>query len=229
MVKILLILLLIFTNVYALEDSNIVRTHSTNVTHVMPDGKIKRIVVAREAHKDCAKTTFDAREFWGGNYASRDVAEHCKATYIKNAGKISPIKIDKDIITFGELEVLKYIKDMQNNKKMLFVDSRKPSWFKRGTIPSAVNIPFTYFTNQKYAKYKKDALRYFGVKQTDNGYDFSHARTILFFCNGIWCGQSPEMIKALISLGYPTDKMKWYRGGLQNWTSVGMTTTKTAQ
>jgi len=229
MLRVLFVLLIAFTSVYALKDSLITRTHSVNVAHVMPDGKSKRISVGREANKDCAKTAFAAREFWGGNHASRDVAEHCKATYIKTAGVISPMKMHKDIITYGELEVLKYIQDMQDNKKLLFVDSRKPSWFKHGTIPSAVNIPFTYFTNPKYAKYKKDALRYFGVKKTDNGYDFSHVRTILFFCNGIWCGQSPEMIKALISLGYPTSKMKWYRGGLQNWTSVGMTTTNTAQ
>jgi len=225
MLRLYLILLLTLTGVQALEDSTILRTHSIDVKYTLPNGKVKETVIAREVKKDCAKTMFDAREFWGGNYASRDVADHCKATYIKTAGEISPMKIHKDIITFGELEVLEYIKKMQNDKTILFVDSRKPNWFKRATIPSAINIPYTYFTNPKYAKYKKDVLRYFGVKKTDNGYDFSRARTILFFCNGIWCEQSPKMIKALISLGYPASKIKWNRGGLQNWTSVGFTTT----
>ncbi len=33
------------------------------------------------------------------------------------------------------------------------------------------------------------------------------------FCNAIWCGQSPEAMKELIAIGYPQEKMKWYRGG----------------
>jgi rhodanese-related sulfurtransferase len=229
MLKILFVTVLILTSINAIDDSTIVRTHNIQVKYNLPNGKIKQTVIARESYEDCARITFDAREFWGGNYASRDVSDHCKATYIKTAGKISPMKIHKDIMTFGELEVLAYIKKMQNDKMMLFIDSRKPNWYKRSTIPSAINIPYTYFTNPKYEKYKEDALRYFGVKKTDTGYDFTHARTILFFCNGIWCGQSPEMIHALLSLGYPATKMKWYRGGLQNWTSVGLTTTSTAR
>ena len=226
MSKKIFICLSIFTSLYGLDNSTTVRKHTTSVTHIMPNGETKQVLISREIPKDCINTPFDAREFWGGNYASRDVEEHCKATYIKTAGKVSPIKMHKNIDTFGELEVLKYLKEKQNNKNMLFVDCRKPHWYRNGTIPSAINIPYTYFTNPKYTKYKQDALRYFGVKKTEDGYDFSQAKTILFFCNGIWCGQSPEMIHALISLGYPDSKMKWYRGGLQNWTSVGFTITK---
>ena len=46
------------------------------------------------------------------------------------------------------------------------------------------------------------------------------------FCNGIWCGQSPEAMKELIAIGYPQEKMKWYRGGMQSWLSLGLTTVK---
>ena len=44
------------------------------------------------------------------------------------------------------------------------------------------------------------------------------------FCNGIWCAQSKRAIKELLSMGYPKEKLLWYRGGLQDWKIVGFTT-----
>ena len=44
------------------------------------------------------------------------------------------------------------------------------------------------------------------------------------FCNGAWCGQSTESMKALTAIGYPEEKLKWYRGGMQSWLSLGLTT-----
>lgn len=44
------------------------------------------------------------------------------------------------------------------------------------------------------------------------------------FCNGLWCGQSPRNIKGLLKLGYPARKLIWYRGGMQDWEAVGLTT-----
>jgi hypothetical protein len=64
----------------------------------------------------------------------------------------------------------------------------------------------------------------FGAVKTDKGWDFSNAKTLVLFCNGIWCGQSSINIRTLAKLGYPVEKMKWYRGGLQDWVSVGLTT-----
>jgi rhodanese-related sulfurtransferase len=46
----------------------------------------------------------------------------------------------------------------------------------------------------------------------------------LLWCNGPWCGQSPRAIRALISLGYPAEKLYYYRGGMQMWQSLGLTT-----
>ena len=66
----------------------------------------------------------------------------------------------------------------------------------------------------------------FGVVEKNGKYDFTNAKTLLVFCNGIWCGQSPEAMKELITIGYPQEKMKWYRGGMQSWLSVGLSTIK---
>ena len=34
----------------------------------------------------------------------------------------------------------------------------------------------------------------------------------------------PESMKELIAIGYPEEKLKWYRGGMQSWLSLGLTT-----
>jgi rhodanese-related sulfurtransferase len=38
--------------------------------------------------------------------------------------------------------------------------------------------------------------------------------------------QGPRTLRALLKLGYPAAKLKWYRGGIQAWESVGLTTVR---
>ena len=54
-------------------------------------------------------------------------------------------------------------------------------------------------------------------------WDFSQAKTLVMFCNGIWCPQSPAAIRRLLAMGYPAAKIKYYRGGMQNWFALGLT------
>jgi hypothetical protein len=43
----------------------------------------------------------------------------------------------------------------------------------------------------------------------------------------MWCGQSPSNIKDLVNkFKYPVDKIKWYRGGMQDWEILGLSTAK---
>ena len=67
-----------------------------------------------------------------------------------------------------------------------------------------------------------------GVKQRDGFWDFDQVRALVLFCNGSWCGQSPTTIKGLLKIGYPAHKILWYRGGMQDWESLGLTTLKPA-
>jgi rhodanese-related sulfurtransferase len=58
----------------------------------------------------------------------------------------------------------------------------------------------------------------------DKQWDFSGAKTVILWCNGSWCGQSPRAIRGMIKHGYPKDKIKYYRGGMQAWQALGLTT-----
>lgn len=132
---------------------------------------------------------------------------------------IEPFIASDGIETFGELEVLDFI----SKKKGLFIDARLENWYAKSAIPSAVNIPFKLFLSETPAREK--ILKDLGGEYTKDGeWNFSNAKTILLYCNGAWCGQSPTAINALMELGYPKSKMKYYRGGMQSWQLLGLTT-----
>ncbi|MDH3355785.1 MAG: rhodanese-like domain-containing protein [Chromatiales bacterium] len=132
--------------------------------------------------------------------------------------------------TVAELEVLYYAKLAgDGDKSILIVDARTPDWAQRGTIPTSINVPFTKLVASKGANDVTiaDALEKFGAVEKDDGsWDFSKAKTLVQFCNGMWCGQSPLAIKALVKLGYPANKLKYYRGGMQSWETLGLPTVK---
>lgn len=225
---IMLCFFLLFVHVQA--EPKMIHAHSIEVSYTDKAGNTQKAKIARDYDVRCREVPFNGPTFWNGEYAKTEVPEFCKKTFITTAGKLSPMKMHPQIDTYGELEVLEFLEEMQDDPNMLFVDSRRTGWYEALTIPSAINIPFIYFTERgKWEKEKLKALKLFGVKQTMGGYDFSKAKTILFFCNGVWCRQSPKMIEALLEMGYPPEKMKWYRGGLQSWLNVGMTSSRTPQ
>lgn len=132
---------------------------------------------------------------------------------------VQPFIVTEGVDTYGELEVLDFIA----KNKGEFVDARLENWFKKSAIPGARNIPFKLFLSDTPERTK--VLKSLGAGYNKNGeWDFSNAKTILFYCNGAWCGQSPTAIHALIKLGYPKEKMKYYRGGMQSWQLLGLTT-----
>jgi hypothetical protein len=61
---------------------------------------------------------------------------------------------------------------------------------------------------------------------TSKVFDYSGAKTLVLFCNGMWCGQSPASIKTLLKYGYPAEKIKYFRGGMQTWEILGLSTAK---
>jgi len=192
------------------------------------EGKPYALKVKRNIPLECKEVLINNEMLWTGNFAHKSVPKACKSTYVHTKGRLLPMHLDMDIETYAELEILHTLKEMKTNPNLLLIDSRKKSWFSYRTIPGAINMPFNYFKEREEYEFEFEfALKYLGVtKDKDGEYNFDNAKTIVLFCNGSWCSQSPDMIFALMKVGYPSENLKWYRGGMQDWLSAGMTSTK---
>jgi rhodanese-related sulfurtransferase len=158
---------------------------------------------------------------------------------------VNPLNIADGVATVAELEVIKFMETSMHRGDGLIIDARTSSWHEKGTIPGSINIPFTVFEKPADDPELAEVLERFGAKERDDvnvvmrslekvglfsgdqktdTWDFSEAKQLLLWCNGPWCGQSPRAIRALISLGYPAEKLYYYRGGMQMWQSLGLTT-----
>ncbi|MEQ1662975.1 MAG: rhodanese-like domain-containing protein [Thiobacillus sp.] len=144
---------------------------------------------------------------------------------------VQPYELAPGVKTIGELEMIDYLKQLATHPNLMVVDSRTPDWVERGTIPGAVNIPWDRLNIGKSDPITvQDILtKQLGAVERDGFWDFSAAKTLVLFCNGQWCGQSPTNIKGLLKIGYPASKLMWYRGGMQEWENLGLTTVKPAK
>jgi len=221
----IILFLIPFTMVSANMDFEYV---GVEVNMTTAENKKKSFLVKRHIPQECKKVLINNKNLWTGDFAHKSVPAVCKSTFVHTKGKLLPITLDPDLETYGELEVLAFIKEMQHNDEMLLIDGRTESWYAYFTIPGAINIPFIYIKRKKEYEFEfEDALKLFGVKKDKEGeYDFSKVKTLVVFCNGPWCSQSPDMLYALLEIGYPAEKLKWYRGGMQTWLAAGMTTTR---
>ncbi len=156
---------------------------------------------------------------------------------------IQPMHPAPGVTTVAELEVLKFMQTKVKNGTGVIIDARTPDWYKKGTIPGSVNIPFTVFDNSEYHPQLREAMTRLGVtlKSSSNSlwselmvklglkaannspWDFSKAKDLLLWCNGMWCGQSPHAIMNLLKQQYPANKLYYYRGGMQSWQILGLT------
>lgn len=157
---------------------------------------------------------------------------------------IQPMLADKSVKTVAQVEVFNFMEKELLDEEGIIVDARTPAWYKRGTIPGSINIPFTVFSldvddpdlinlmQTLGAKRRGDisgitrTIEGFGLlggDQKNDEWDFTGAKAVLIWCNGMWCGQSPRAIKGLLELGYPAEKILYYRGGMQAWQSLGLT------
>ena len=143
---------------------------------------------------------------------------------------IQPSSLAPGVETIGEREIIAYAKQMSDgDDSIVVVDSRTPNWVAKGTIPSAINVPWTTLNPAKGATpidIAEILQNVFNVSESEGLFDFTNAKTAVMFCNGMWCGQSPNNIKNLLKVGYPAHKIKWYRGGMQDWEILGLSTAK---
>jgi rhodanese-related sulfurtransferase len=159
---------------------------------------------------------------------------------------IRPMIASPGVKTIGEYEIFDFMSHQLRDGLGLIVDARTPDWYQRGTIPGAINVPWDrivalsenpdgivgLFKELGAANRADEGEWYTGFVEfvganakKDRSWDFSRSKQLILFCNGPWCDQSPRAIRALVGLGYPAEKILYYRGGMQVWVSLGLPTT----
>ena len=157
---------------------------------------------------------------------------------------IQSMEVAPGVKTIGQLEVFDFMVKELLDEKGLIIDARTPAWWQRGTIPGSINIPFNVFTKEDGDPELIEAMEKIGVKRRSEVggftrameqmglmggdlksdlWDFTDAKSLVMWCNGVWCGQSPRAIHGLLSHGFPPEKILYYRGGMQVWQSLGLT------
>ncbi len=140
---------------------------------------------------------------------------------------IQPMQLAPGVETLGELELIEHMQHLGRDPGLLLIDSRDADWIARsGLIPGAIHLPWTELHPAHNDPERiAELLQFrFGVTRHAGLWNFEHAKTLVFYCNGPWCGQSPTNIRQLLALGYPAHRLKWYRGGMQAWKALGFNT-----
>jgi len=162
---------------------------------------------------------------------------------------IQPMKVAPGVTTVGEAEIFRFMDHQLKAGTGMIIDARTPSWHEKGTIPGSVNIPFTAFAGDEgdaetiaalekvggvqrgevswFTRTFESAMRplgWFGADQKTATWDFTNAKELVLWCNGPWCGLSPRAIHGLLAHGFPAEKISYYRGGMQMWKILGLTT-----
>jgi rhodanese-related sulfurtransferase len=158
---------------------------------------------------------------------------------------VSPMRVAVGVETVGELEVIEFMESNYLSGKGVIVDLRTPDAYAKGTIPGSINLPSGAFEqpgDNSELKYYLEKLgvrargevgtvvraleklgMFDGDRKTDQ-WDFTASRDVLLWCDDTLCEESPRTIRALVSLGYPPEKLFYYRGGMRMWQSLGLTT-----
>ena len=168
---------------------------------------------------------------------NQDQANVVNADFAKTSRKcppfcIQPSELGPGVKTIAELEVLHFLQQIcAGDASSMVIDSRTADWVEKGTIPGSVNIPWDKLDVCKSDPSAVQAVleTQLGVQRQDGLWNFDAAKTLVMFCNGPWCGQSPTNIKGLLKIGYPAHRLFWYRGGMQDWESLGLTTVRPAE
>ncbi len=161
----------------------------------------------------------------------QDTSHKLRNSYTKTSRATPPFNIQpfepiKGVKTVSEIEVINFIKDKVSENEGMLIDARMPKWYQNGTIPGALNVPFSILGGGKESLYIEKIFTIFGADKEDDGWHFDDAQTLLVFDNGPWCQQGVTAMKHLIALGYPKEKILYYRGGMQFWQILGLTTIK---
>jgi rhodanese-related sulfurtransferase len=116
-------------------------------------------------------------------------------------GLIQPLQLPGGVRTVGELEVLEHVL-----AGGALIDTRQPEHVVQGTLPGAV------------------AIRHEDV--VDGLAELRAVGPVVLFCNGPQCTATPQAVAALLAAGWEAACLRYYRGGVHDWVTLGLPLTR---
>ncbi len=135
---------------------------------------------------------------------------------------VTPMIAGPGVATVGELEVIAFLSGDVSEGRGLLLDTRDPGVFAGGAVPGAVNVPVA--TLDPANPYRLDILIALGATAVGDGLDFTNAFDLMLMSGGPWAEDSVQAVRHLLDAGYPPAKLFYYRGGLQAWQLLGLST-----
>jgi len=118
-------------------------------------------------------------------------------------GRIQPIRLHPEIETIGELELIEHLR-----AGLPVFDCRRPEAFAAATIPGARSLPHTELEHRMH--------------------ELDPQRATALFCGGPQCSATAHAVGILLAAGYPANMLRYYRGGMHDWMTLGLPTTEEA-
>lgn len=151
--------------------------------------------------------------------AARFAATFASTGETCGAACIAPMQVAEGVMTFDEVQVLAFLVDVVADNQGLMVDARGPADRARGFIPGSVSLPHSTLGAEN--GYRADILSALGARELDGALNFADVRTLLVYDTGPSSNDAGLLVQSLLAVGYPTDKIKYYRGGMQVWSVLG--------
>ena len=111
-------------------------------------------------------------------------------------GEVQPLEVAPGVETIGELELVEHLEAGRPA-----VDTRRAEYREQAAIPGTRGIPHDEIA-ERAEELDPDEI------------------TVLF-CNGPQCTATPQAIRTLLDLGVPAARLRYYRGGLHDWMTLG--------
>lgn len=112
-------------------------------------------------------------------------------------GTIQPLSLPGGVETVAELEVIALIA-----AGATLIDTRQPEYVAKGTLPGATPVRHQEIVERLP--------------------ELGGADPIVLFCNGPQCAATPHAIAALLDAGWDPARLRYYRGGIHDWVTLGL-------
>lgn len=150
-------------------------------------------------------------------YASRfaGLAPDCDPACISGPAAASGVQ------TLAEPEVLEFLSQTVGENRGLLVDARLPKGREMGFIPGSVSLPAE--TVGPNSEFRDDILKALGARAFEDVFNFADAQSLVVYDSGPTQHDAEMLITNLLAAGYPPEKIRYYRGGMQVWAVLGLT------